>query len=265
MKFEEVIKIMTDLNVMHIKVLDTNGKRVIDFTDEQSTENTVNRLKEYLPILSGYGRVTFIGGTENIKKANYKDAYNWVVTFNGSNDVSTQNNANHQNNNNYTPKGFVSANEANLMAQLQVLTMQMSFQKQIADLEKKFSLPTAEPDMIDKYLPMLGMFVDIDDKKIANVMKLAQMQGMAKGTPQLPAQTQSTGMAGTFTGTTKDGTKVEITEQEKVQIDTFNKEIDLLSEKASLEKLTELVKALNSNPAFIEQALVFMNLNKQTT
>lgn len=259
MKFEDVIIIMRDLNVMHVKVIDTQNKRVIDFMEETSVDNTIAKLQGYMGLLSSYGRLTFIGATDAIKKQNWRDAYTWIVTFNGTSAEAPKVN---QGVGSFQPMpGYISQNEAALMAQLSALQLQLNFQKQIADLERKLTVPAQEGEnMLEKHLPMLGMFMDIDETKMANMMKMAQIQGMMKGS-QMPSQTQ--GIAGPFTGVNQGTqTKIEVTEQEKAQVAEFNKEIDLLSEKASLEKLITLVKGLNANPGFVDMALTFINQPK---
>lgn len=241
---------MKELNTPYLKIIDTSGKRVYDILDQSSAENTINKLNDFLPTLRSYGRLNFIAATEAIKKQNWKDAYNWTITFEG---VALPQNQNQTQNINPS-KGFVSHNEASLMAQVQAMQMQMQMQKQIDEIKNLLGAKTQEQPF-EKYLPMLGMFVDITDEKIANMMKLAQIQSIGKG-----FSNNQTGIAGPQEQTVK---KVELTEDEKKKVDHFNAEIDKLSEKTSLDKLTALVEALNQNPAYIDLALNFMNSNKK--
>lgn len=263
MIYDKVLDMMKDLKTCHVKVYDTNNKRIYDCVDETSVENTIDKLNNCLPQLQSYGKVIFHAATEGIKKQNWKDCYVWPVTFNGV-ATNTSNENQHQNNNFRQPNGFISQNEATLMAQVKAMEIQMQFQKQIDAINLRL-LDQNKESPYEKFLPLIGLIpgFEITDEKIGGMMKLAQIQGMTKGNQMQPIQTP-TAIAGVNTGVqSESGAKIELTEEEKKQVEIFNAEIDKLSEKSSMEKLTALVQALNNNPAYIDMALTFMNNNKK--
>jgi hypothetical protein len=255
MQYNDAIKLMKELDTPHVKVVDTSGNRIYDCTEESSVENTIAKLNAFLPTLKTYGRVNFIAATDTVKKQNWKDAYKWSVTFDGSTDTNVQPNQNNQVQG--IKQGYISEREANLMAKLEAMNLTMEFQKKIDELEKKISGTGSEDKIekyISKYLPILGAFVKIDDEKIGNMMKIAQIQGM-----QAPAQ----GMAG-LNVIQNPKPVIQQTAEEQKQVAEIISEMDKLEQKVSIDKILLLLKGLNEKPEFAEQAINFMKMSKQS-
>lgn len=265
MNFEQAIKTMRELNAPHVKVIDISGKRIIDFTDEPNVEATIIKLNDFISTLRTFGRVNFIVATDSIKKQNWKDAYHWQVTFDGIAATPQNNNAN--NNNFRVPAGYISEREAILTAQLEALKLQMNFQKQIDELTTKLATPKKEPGF-EKYLPMLALIpgFELTEDKIMNMMRLSQMgnmmQPMTIPTQQTQQPQQTNAMAGLPSGKDANGNAIELTEEEKKQVEELNNNIDALSEKVDMQTLINITKAFNEDPQKIELAKMFLNNNK---
>ena len=258
MQFKEAKTLMKELNTPHIRVIGPDGKRIYDLFNEVSVENAIAKLESLLPTLRTYGRVNFIAGTDAHKKQHFKDAYQWPITFEGTNEVIPH----IQGDNAYTgiKTGYVSALEADLKAQLAAMTMQMTLQKQIDELSAKIN-GAKEPDkwekLIDKYLPMAGMVFKIDDEKMANMSKIASLQAMSN------TSQNSAGING-LNIQQKPKELIQGTEEEKKLVAEIITEMDKLEEKISAKKILALIKGLNEKPEFADQAITFMTMNKTT-
>lgn len=261
MTFEEVKHIIKQLNVVNVKITDTNGKKVMQFFDELSPENLIAKLDGFAPTLQTYGRLTFIGATAAQFKQNWKDCYQWPVVFSTIPAHLTSTNEPQKIN-----QGYVSHNEATLMAQLAGLQMQMDFNKKIADLEKKIDGGKEKESqwerVIDKYFPMVApqFGITMSPEQMDSAMKYYQMQAMMNGKMMPPVQ--NNGMAG-LNIQTNTNPSIQQTEEEKQTEDEIVKELTALSEKTSDQKLLTLIKALNNNPAYVDMAINFMNTTKK--
>jgi len=243
MTFEDTIKLIPDLKIHHVKIVDTAGKKVMELNGE-SPENLLTQLEGYRSILSTSGRLKFIAANESMFKQNFKDAYNWDVVFTA---------ASHSNNSTPTtlthaPSGYVSSNEANLLAELKALQMQRDFDLKLVELNKK--IDDKGSDGFDKYLPMLGMIVDIDDKKMKNMMALGALQSSMNGSP-------ATGLAGL-----EKKPHVQTTVEEKELINNLNDEMGKLAQKVDLSAIVEFVKTLNDKPEFLTLLLQMAKTHK---
>lgn len=256
MQFKEAKTLMKELNTPHIRVIGPDGKRIYDLFNEVSVENAIAKLESLLPTLRTYGRVNFIAGTDAHKKQHFKDAYQWPITFEGGNDAIIQPGGD----NAYTgiKTGYVSKLEADLMAQVSTLNLQINFQKQIDDLNAKITGATKEDKwekLLDKYLPMAGLVFKIDDDKIAQMSKIASLQAMGN-------QNQA-GING-LSIQQKPKELIQGTEEEKKLVAEIITEMDKLEEKITAKKILALIKGLNEKPEFADQAITFMNMNKNS-
>lgn len=250
MTFDNALKLMADQSITHVRVMDTNNKRVLDI-DGGSVEDAVQKITEHKAILSTYGRVNFLCATDSIRKQNWKDAYSWAVTFTGSNEQAPK----HDPGIGRIPSGFVSQNEAMLMAQLQALTIQMDYTKKMSELEAKFTLAQPKNEGFEKYIPMMGMFMDIDQTKMQNMMMLMQMQTAMNGK-------QPAGISGLFTPeNTAAPAQLQTTDDEKKLLEDINNNMEALSEKVSLDKINQLLKLLADKPEYADMALNFAAMN----
>lgn len=249
MSFDEVCKMIVDFNVPYIKVNDINGKRVFQIDDCDTPQATCEKLKQYQAILATCGKITIIGATEGIKKQSWKDAYNWIVTFGVPSSTTAQTNMPLIN---PMMNGYVSMDHANLIGKLAGLEQSFELQKQILELKNQIVMG-AQPQGFEKYLPMLGMFMDVSPEKMQNMMMFANMQSLMNG--KAPAQ-----LAG-FEQKKGEPNKVELkgTPEEVALMQSITVEMDKLSDKTSLANIDFLLKTLNENPAQIE---ILMNLAK---
>lgn len=233
MTFDDAIKLMEDGKYTHLKVVDTDGRRVLDLEGETNT-TLIEKLKPYQNILSSYGKVKFILATDSIFKQNWKDAYNWTVTFTGANatpQINTQQMGGFG-------SGMVSQSEALLMAQLAGMQKQLEFNEKFAELNRKIDA-TKNNSPYDKYLPLLGMFTDIDEQKLKNMMLLSSISGGGQNFQQINGL--------------NDATKHVVgTDEEKKLVEEVEKELEKLTEKVHISSIHEFLKALNDNPTFLD-------------
>lgn len=237
MTFNDAIELMQDGKYTHLKVIDTDGKRVLDLDAETNT-SLIEKLKPYRNILQTYGKVKFMLATDSIYKQNWKDAYNWTVTF--SNDATQQHNTPQINS--APPSGYISQNEAALMAQLAGLQKQIELDQKFNELTKRLDQNTnKKSDGFEKYLPMLGLFADIDENKMRNIMLLSSMQN-ATAAPSINGLPTQQPNQNTVAGTN----------DEQKTVAEINKQMELLSEKVSLNAILQFLTVLNQKPQFLE-------------
>lgn len=249
MIFEDTYKLIEEQNIIAVKIIDTSGRRIYDIVEDSPTK-VIEKLKDYRHILSTYGKVIFKAATESIHKQNWKDCYQWSVVFTGSgNDAPAINSINMG-----VPNGYISGDHAILMAELNAIKAKFDLEKQILELKNQMAMSN-QPQGIDKYLPMMGMFMDVDESKMKNMMMLANMQSMMSG--KAPAQ---------LAGMERTGNKVELkgTEEEQKLMQSITDEMDKLSDKTQLNNIDMLLKTLNNNPHLID-TLIQMATKFQTT
>jgi hypothetical protein len=236
--FEQAIDLIQEFNTPYIKVNDAQGKRLFEIQDSDNVGNTVAKLESYKSMLATYGRVHFRAATEVIKKQSYKDAYEWVVIFSGP--IATNNNQSQINN--MPAMGYISLDHAHLMAEVKGMKDSFELQKQMFELKNQIA-NSNKPEGIEKYLPMLGMFMDVDPAKMQNMMMFANLQNSMNGNV-IPS------IAGNFK---REENKIELqgTEAEKNVMQSITDQMDKLSDKVQLESIDKFLKALNANPGFI--------------
>lgn len=257
MTFDEVKKCIVDFKVQNIKVVDINGKKIMEFTQEHSPENLVSKLESYLTTLQSYGRLNFICANETQYKQNWKDCYNWTVVFGGSitpTIIPEQ------------PKqqiGYVSQNEAALMAQVQTMQLQMQFFEKIKELEAKLNAPK-ENDyerLIDKYFPLIAakLGITFDAESMNQMMGMYQLQNAMKGNanPMVQQNNSNNGINGI-----KHEPTIHQTEEEKQVEQEIVNEMLALSQKTSDQNILALLKGLNAQPGYIDMALNFIKPKK---
>lgn len=232
MTFEDAIKLIRDGKFTHLKIVDTDNKKLMDLHSDNS-EDLISQLESYKSILQANGRLKFLAATDTIFKQNWKDCFTWNIVF--TNSAPATNTA--QNSIGGIPSGYVSANEANLLAELKALQMQRDFDNKLAEINKK--LDEKESAGFEKYLPMLGLFADIKPEKLNTMMALSGMQAAMNGN-------NVQGLA----GLQEKKAEVQTTVEEKELINSINQEMGKLSEKIELSKINEFVKTLNNKPEF---------------
>lgn len=234
--FETIKKLIEQLDVRNLRLIDLKEHKIWEYCG-QSTAEVVGALEENKEWLSTYGRCKMLGATETQYKQNWKDCYKWDVLFLPSAQAKQQINeqqSKQANTGKIIPEGYVSLEYANLMAQIESLKLMQGLKEK--EMDWKIQMHMAEKNDPMRYLPIAGMFFDIDEKKMANVMKIAQAQNAMNG--------NNLGMAGNETGNKTIAT-VEDTDEIVKQIQD---ELTILSKKVSLPDILKMVKGLNSKP-----------------
>lgn len=248
MKFNEALELIKDGKYTNITVTDTDGKRLID-VEGLTPETLINKLEQFKNQLQSYGRVKFRVATEQIKKANWKDAYHWDVNFMG--DYSGNNTLNEIKP--FNPGiGFISQNEASLMSQLEGLKKEIEYNKKFDEINKK--LEDKDNNSIKQFMPLvplLGLFMEIKPEKMQQMASMAQIAGH---------MSQPTGIAGLIP--TDNNTIVKGTKEEVELINSINNNLEILSEKVPIEKIEEFIRTLNEKPEFLTMLLQMAALQK---
>ena len=242
MIFEDTFKLIEDQKILHVKLLDSQGKRIYDI-EEISPTNVVDRLKEMKTVLSTYGKVIFKCATEAIFRQSWKGCFEWPVTFGGvAVNPSQQINGLGM----HIPPGYIPAEQAILMSELNSLKQKYDLELRLKEMEHKISAAN-QPQGFEKYIPMLGMIMDIDQTKMANVMTLASMQNVMNG-KAAPSQ---------INGLERTGNTIELkgTEEEKKLMQSITDEMDKLSNKVELGNIDMVLKSLNGNPQFMDMLI----------
>lgn len=249
MKFEQALKLIEEQDILFVKIEDFNKKRLLAL-DAKTAPQLVIKLNQYKDSLASYGKVIFICADEKIKNSSWRDALHWQVSVS---DIAPQSNLPLPGVG-VVPPGFVSATEATLQAQLAGLKMQMDFQKQMADLEKRVTKPASSADEIFKFMPMLGLFMDIDQKKIDQMMGLASLSSaMNNGTTQSNA-----GISGLKEKKQEATATVETTPEEEAVLDKIDDEIIELTGKIPMEDILAFIKKLNEKPELAKTLKTFL-------
>ena len=242
MKFEQALKLIEEQNILFVKVEDFNKKRLVNL-DATTAPQLILKLQQYRDSLSGYGKVIFICADEKIKNSSWRDAYNWQVTVS---DIAPQTNL-PLTGHGLVPPGYVSSLEATLTAELAALKLQTTFQKQMHDLEAKFTKPASAADDVFKFMPLLGLFMDIDEKKMTQMMGLAHLSSAMNGTPA--NTTQQTGINGLQEKKeAATGTTVETTKEEEEMLDKIENSIVELTGKVPMADILAFIEKLNQKP-----------------
>lgn len=244
MTFEDAIKLIQDAKITHLKVLDTDGKKLMELNAD-SADSVIAQLEGYKNIMASNGRVKFVAANDSIYNQKWRDAYTWTIVFS----TTTPTVISAPSGIGGIPTGYVSQNEASLMAKLEALTMQINFDKKFSELEKKLDLNKG--DDFEKYLPFAGLLMDIDPKKLETMTALAGMQAAMNGKNQQ-------GLA----GLQEKKDLVQTTVEEKEQIMVINNELEKLSEKVAVSKIAEFIKALNDKPQFLDTLIAMSQAHK---
>lgn len=250
MKFEQALKLIEEQDILFVKIEDFNKKRLLAL-DAKTAPQLVIKLNQYKDSLASYGKVIFICADEKIKNSSWRDALHWQVSVS---DIAPQSNLPLPGVG-VVPPGFVSATEATLQAQLAGLKMQMDFQKQMADLEKRVTKPASSADEIFKFMPMLGLFMDIDEKKMTQMMGLAHLSSAMNGSP---TTTNANGIAGLKEKKSETTTTVEATPEEEAMLDKIDDEIIELTGKIPMEDVLAFIKKLNEKPELAKTLKTFL-------
>lgn len=253
MIFEDTFKLIEDQKILHVKILDSQGKRIYDI-EEVSPTNVIDRLKEMKSVLSTYGKVNFKLATDAIYKQNWKSCFEWPVTFGG---IAVNPNPINNGIGFNIPEGYIPAQQALLLGELNSLKAKYDLEMRLKEMEYKIS-DANKPQGMEKYLPMLGMILDIDPTKMQNVMTLASMQSAMYGGAMPSSQ---------INGMERKGNTVELkgTEEEKKLMQSITDEMDKLSNKVELQNIDKVLKALNNDPKLMDMAIMIAKQSETKT
>lgn len=247
MKFEQALKLIEEQDILFVKVEDFNKKRLLSL-DAKTAPQLVIKLNQYRDTLASYGKVIFVCADEKIKNSSWRDALHWQVSVS---DIQPQLNLPITSG---APAGYVSSSEADLRAKLAELNLEMRLNKQMAELEKRVIKPASAADDAMKFMPILGLFMDIDEKKITQMMGLASLSNAMNGTG---TNTTTPGIAG-LPKPKQDGATVEATPEEQAVLDKIDDELEGLLEKIPSADFLALVKKLNEKPELANTLKTFL-------
>ncbi len=245
MDFAKAIELLKDGNYTNVRVFDIGNKKILDL-EGASSELLIDQLEKYKDTMASFGKVTFHVATAAQKAQNWKDFFSWPVTFSGA-----------AGNNLPSPypthmPGYISATEANLMAQLEGMKKENEFNKRFDELNKKLD----DKDNFVKYaplLPLLGLFIDIKPEKQAAMASLASLAG-AMNNNNNTVQTGINGLVPT------NKAEVKGTAEEQAQIKSINDNLEKLSEKIPVASIEEFIRTLVEKPEFLT---MLMTMSKQ--
>lgn len=247
MKFEQALKLIEEQDILFVKVEDFNKKRLLAL-DAKTAPQLVIKLNQYRDTLASYGKVIFVCADEKIKNSSWRDALHWQVSVS---DIQPQ--LNLPDSGNKVPSGYVSASEAALQAKLAEMNLKFELSKQMAELEKRVTKPASSADEIFKFMPMLGLFMDIDEKKMTQMMGLAQLSSAMNGS----GTAASTGISG-LKEKTQEAATVETTPEEEAVLDKIDDEIISLTGKIPMEDVLAFIKKLNEKPELAKTLKTFL-------
>lgn len=236
MDFDQALIAVDDQKILAVKINDVNDKLMVYLEDDTSPK-LVEKIKTYRAMLLPCVKVKFICADAECIKSSWRGAAHWTVTFSSTVPTTTPHT-------NAMPSGFMSTSEALLHAQLAEMKSRYEYDKKLLEFKEKNAVKPSTADELFKYMPMLGLFMEIDDKKIQQMMGLYQisagMQG--NGTP-----TQQTGISGPIkTHLEKKGTP----EEDKAAEDLIE-QLDDLADKVPVSDLLILIKKLNEKPELV--------------
>lgn len=251
MNFEQACKLIEEQEITHLKIEDFNKKRLLSLSDETAPQLIV-KLQAFQDALSGYGKVIFICADDKCYRSSWRDALHWQVTISNINPIASP--GANLTPNNAIPHGYVSASEAMLQAKIAELTLQMNFEKRFAELEKKNGVKPSTADELLKYMPMLGLVMDIDEKKLTQMMGLASLQN----TMQSGNGTQQNGIAGLGDKIQETKLTVETTEAENQTLDKIENSLVELTTKVPMDDILLLIDTLNKKPQLVNTLKTFI-------
>lgn len=251
MTFDQACNLIQEQDIKYLKIEDFNKRRLLSLSDETAPQ-LVQKLQAFKDSLSGYGKVIFICADEKCKNSSWRDALHWQVTISSVTPI-VQPGANMQIPG-AIPAGYISASEALMQAKIAELTLQMNFEKRFAEMEKKHGVKPSTADEILKYMPMLGLVMDIDEKKLTQMMGLASLQSTMQG----GSNSQQNGIAGLGDKIQETKLTVETTEAENQTLDKIENNLAELATKVSMDDILLLIETLNKKPQLVNTLKTFI-------
>lgn len=81
---EQLYKLVIELQAPYVKCYDMMGNPLCSLEESENPEETVNQLKNWMPVFTNYGRIKVLCATPTIKKGNYNKAYKYEVVLKDS-------------------------------------------------------------------------------------------------------------------------------------------------------------------------------------
>lgn len=239
-RIEDAYNLMITLKTPHLSISDFNGNKimVIDYND--TPEQTIEELKELVPMFTNYGKINIRAGTDAIKKGLFSGAFKWVVFFDKPVAQANQNFAGHQwQQNQYQQPANYVHNDV-VKAQIDLIKAQMDFKfKEMEMAHKKEG-----PEQYIPFMPYIMSALGKSDEQIGSMMKWHAVSGsMGFKQGELPTNTL------TFSDVEKMSDKQK---NEKIE-----KLMSSLATKVSAEHMILLLEAIDKKP---ELALKAVNL-----
>lgn len=259
---DQLKRLIDTVNVHYIRVIDMRDHKIYEYHGA-NPDDVKNNLEENRDLLSGYGRVKVLGATEAQYKQSWKDCYKWDVMFNAQSAA-----LNKPSNPDPQPKGwgmnvpsdYVHKDVLNL--HLQLAAIQSNQDRLNKELEFKMMMYQDEKKDPMKYLPLLGMFLNVDESKIARAMKFAQLSSAIGGGSHAALAGPQQENKLTIQGTMTDEEKVKAAEKEiEEYVPKIEAALQKLNKSVPLPKILETIEALNSRPdplATVNQLLSFI-------
>jgi hypothetical protein len=154
------------------------------------------------------------------------------------------------------PPGYISESHAMLLAQVQVMNLNLENFKKEMQLQKQLDEATNSDPM--RYAPLAGMFMDIDDKKMQNIMRMFQVQasmngkGQAAGLSGVPAAPAPTRL--TISGTTEQVP----TDNEEKNVEVLQNHMVRIKDSIGWDKLLQLTSYLDKNPGMADTLITMI-------
>lgn len=241
--FDAVIELMRKLNTPYIKISSLALKRIVEFVDSDNVETTIAEMQRFKPTLIGYGRVHIKAADEKIKTAKWSEPYVWTMDL--SNGLQGQSESGTM------QRGFVSHNEANLMAELAAFKLQVKYDNDLRDLRDQLNGKNNDNifSQLKEMLPFAPIFIK-DQSTRDSMIAIAGAMGMMNN------KTQPQGMAGGPGETTLHSQMTPQEEKEKLKL--IHQKLGELISKVGIEKVEKLVVGISGKPEMVDAALTFL-------
>lgn len=281
---EELYTILDEMKTPYLRVTDMYRNLLLRVEDSHSVTASINKLKEILPLLVSYGKLTVYAGDENIFRAKYKGAAQYIVNLTPAGAVAGATGA-AQPWAGAIPPGYIPA--STMEAHLSAINSKIEMMGKINALELKLSektKPVDDFDRIERIMPYAMPFVMSGlGKSMSEIKELstiaatgASMSKMGKtDTMQPPNNVLSMDDLKSLSIEEKNKrideqmniliTKVSA-EQMLMLYDLLNKDagninaaIRFLACSIDKTKLLQLLQAIEKNPSLADTALQFLN------
>jgi len=285
MTAEEVYTILEEMKTPYIRVTDMYKNLLLRIEDFQNVDKSITKLKEILPLLVSYGKITIYAAHESCFRAAYKGAAVYIVNLAPATAKTAAEGAIGQPWTGAIPPGYIPA--STMEAHLSAINSKIEMMGKINALELKLAektKPIDDFDRIERIMPYAMPFVMSGlGKSMADIKELstiaatgASMSKIGKtDTLHPPKNTLSMDDLKNLSIEEKNKrideqmnlliTKVSA-EQMLMLYDLLNRDINninsairFLACEIDKTKLLQLLQAIEKNPSLADAALTFIN------